>query len=386
MQTAALQDKERTLIMRTGENIFKRKDGRWEARYHKGRDPSGKLLYGFCYGKTYSEAKARMEEAKKTVPAWTPYTKENLRRPLYCFCEEWLRINQPRLHASTYVKYQSVLEKYIRPQFGGFYPDEVTSQAISDFTQTLLYEKNLSPKTVNDILLIFHSALEYTRKNFSGRMNDIEIIYPKKTQGKIRVLSVSEQKILTEYLLTDMDLCKFGVLLSLWTGLRIGEICALRCGNISLCDESIQVESTMQRLKKQPPDTGSKTSVLIGPPKSPSSVRLIPLTEQTLDLCKKMLPDGDDAFVLSGTTRYIEPRALQFRFQKYVDDCNLKDVHFHTLRHTFATRCIEAGVDVKSLSEILGHSNATITMNRYVHCSMDMKRKNLGKLDLLCLG
>lgn len=160
MQTAALQDKERTLIMRTGENIFKRKDGRWEARYHKGRDPSGKLLYGFCYGKTYSEAKARLEEAKKTVPAWTPYTRENLRRPLYCFCEEWLRINQPRLHASTYVKYQSVLEKYIRPQFGGFYPDEVTSQAISNFTQTLLYEKNLFPKTVNDILLIFHSVLE----------------------------------------------------------------------------------------------------------------------------------------------------------------------------------------------------------------------------------
>ena len=81
----------------------------------------------------------------------------------------------------------------------------------------------------------------------------------------------------------------------------------------------------------------------------------------------------------------MEPRVLQFRFQKYVDDCNLKDVHFHTLRHTFATRCIEAGVDVKSLSEILGHANATITINRYVHCSMDMKRKNLDKLDLLNL-
>ena len=137
--------------MRTGENIFKRKDGRWEARYHKGRDASGKLLYGFCYGKTYSEAKARMEEAKKSAPSWTPSAKANLRLPFYSFCDEWLRINHPRLHTSTYVKYQSVLEKYIKPQLGGFYPDELTSRIISDFSQKLLYEKRLSPKTVKDI-------------------------------------------------------------------------------------------------------------------------------------------------------------------------------------------------------------------------------------------
>ena len=371
--------------MRTGENIFKRKDGRWEARYHKGRDASGKLLYGFCYGKTYSEAKARMEEAKKAAPAWTPSSKATSRRPLHDYCDEWLRINQPRLHASTYVKYQSVLEKYIKPQLGGFYPDELTSRIISDFSQKLLYEKMLSPKTVKDILLILHSVLEYTQKNYSGRMNAIEIIYPKNEQGKIRVLSIQEQKILTEYLLTNMDLCKFGVVLSLWTGLRIGEICALRCSNISLRDKSIQIESTIQRLKNLSPDAKTKASVMLGPPKSPASVRTIPLTNQTLDLCQKMLPDREDAFILSGTPHYMEPRVLQFRFQKYVDDCNLKDVHFHTLRHTFATRCIEAGVDVKSLSEILGHANATITINRYVHCSMDMKRKNLDKLDLLNL-
>lgn len=291
--------------MRTGENIFKRKDGRWEARYHKGRDASGKLLYGFCYGKTYSEAKARMEEAKKSAPSWMPSAKANLRLPFYSFCDEWLRINHPRLHTSTYVKYQSVLEKYIKPQLGGFYPDELTSRIISDFSQKLLYEKRLSPKTVKDILLILHSVLEYTQKNYSGRMNAIEIIYPKNEQGKIRVLSIQEQKILTEYLLTNMDLCKFGVVLSLWTGLRIGEICALRCSNISLRDKSIQIESTIQRLKNLSPDAKTKTSVMLGPPKSPASVRTIPLTNQTLDLCQKMLPDREDAFILSGTLHYI---------------------------------------------------------------------------------
>ena len=152
-----------------------------------------------------------MEEAKKSAPSWMPSAKANLRLPFYSFCDEWLRINHPRLHTSTYVKYQSVLEKYIKPQLGGFYPDELTSRIISDFSQKLLYEKRLSPKTVKDILLILHSVLEYTQKNYSGRMNAIEIIYPKNEQGKIRVLSIQEQKILTEYLLTNMDLCKFGV-------------------------------------------------------------------------------------------------------------------------------------------------------------------------------
>ncbi|MGN1450934.1 MAG: site-specific integrase, partial [Eubacteriales bacterium] len=183
--------------MRTGENIFKRKDGRWEARYRKGRDASGKLVYGFCYGKTYSEAKIRMEEAKKSLSAWTPSAKGNDRRPFHCFCDEWLRINQPRLHTSTFVKYQSVLEKHIKPNLGGFYPEELTSQSVSHFSQKLLYEKGLSPKTVKDILLICHSVLEYTRKNYSGRMPEMEFIYPKNVQGKIRVLSVAEQKILT---------------------------------------------------------------------------------------------------------------------------------------------------------------------------------------------
>lgn len=372
--------------MRTGENIFKRKDGRWEARYHKGRAPSGKLLYGYCYGKTYTEAKARMEDAKQQESWPDSYNGTNLRRPFCAFCDDWLSNNQPRLQVSTFVKYQSVLEKYIKPALGSFFPDELTSQAVSNFSQQLLYQQGLSPKTVKDILLVLHAALEYTKKHYCGRMQAIEIIYPKEERGKICVLSISEQKKLTEYLLTDIDLCKFGVLLSLWTGLRIGEICALRCGNISLCDRSIQIEHTMQRLKNPEPNAEEKTIVLIGSPKSPSSVRTIPLAKQTYALCEKMLPVAKDAFVLTGTLHYMEPRALQFRFKKYVEACEIKDVHFHTLRHTFATRCIEAGVDAKTLSEILGHSNATITINRYVHCSMDMKRKNMDKLDLLELA
>lgn len=369
--------------MRTGENIFKRQDGRWEARYHKGRDSTGKLIYGFCYGKSYSEAKARVEAAKQQTSFLSNADKELLHKPFCYYCEEWLKVNRLRVRASTYAKYQSVLEKHIIPYLGGFFPNELTSKMVSDFSQTMLYEKAIAPKTVKDILLVLHSIVKYTSKHFVGKIGEIEIIYPKVEEQSIRVLSTEEQKKLTEYLITNPDRCKLGVLLSLWTGLRIGELCALRGKAISICDEMIHIESTIQRVRQPCSETiqSSKTSVIIGPPKSKASIRFIPLTKSTLELYQRMLPLQDEDFILTGSTHYLEPRALQYRFKKYMHDCGFKNVHFHTLRHTFATQCIEAGVDAKTLSEILGHSSPTITIKKYVHSSMNMKRKNLDKLD-----
>jgi integrase len=369
--------------MRTGQNIFKRRDGRWEARYHKGRDSAGKLIYGFCYGKSYSEVKARVEEAKRQASIFIEASPELLRKQFHHYCEEWLKVNQLRVRTSTYTKYQTALEKHIIPALGNFFPNELTSIMISNFSQSMLYEKGLSSKTVKDILLVLHSVVKYTSKHYVGSMAEIEIIYPRVEERTVRVLSASEQKKLTEYLLIDADRCKLGVLLSLWTGLRIGELCALRGKGISCCDGLIRIEATMQRVRKSNSEAvqAPKTSIIIGPPKSKSSIRSIPLTKTTLDLCQRLLPLQDHEFVLSGTSHYMEPRALQYKFKEYMDDLNFGEVHFHTLRHTFATRCIEAGVDVKTLSEILGHSNPTITIKKYVHSSMDMKRRGLDRLD-----
>lgn len=383
MKPVALITERKDVTMRTGENIFKRRDGRWEARYHKGRDSNGKLIYGFCYGKSYSEAKARVEEAKQQTSFFIGTSTELPRKPFHYYCEEWLKANQLRVRDSTHAKYHSALKKHIIPALGCFFPNELTSKMVSDFSQSMLYEEGLAPKTVKNVLLVLHSAIKYTSKHFAGKMSEIEIIYPKVEEKPARVLSVVEQKKLTEYLLTDTDRCKLGVLLSLWTGLRIGELCALRGKDISLCDETIHIEATIQRIRRPRAENGraSKTSVVIGPPKSKASIRLIPLTKSMLELYRKMLPLQDDEFILSGTAHYLEPRALQYKFKKYMDDCGFKNVHFHTLRHTFATRCIEAGVDAKTLSEILGHSSPTITIKKYVHSSMDMKRKNLERLD-----
>ena len=197
----------------------------------------------------------------------------------------------------------------------------------------------------------------------------------------MRVLSPAEQKRLMKYLFEDMDSCKFGVLLALLTGMRIGEICALRWDDINLKDKTIRVHATMQRLKNIDSVVEGKTKIIIGSPKSDKSNRIIPMTGQTALLCERMQTKSKADFVLTGTEQFMEPRTLQYRLKKYTAACGLEGVHFHTLRHTFATRAVEVGFDVKTLSEILGHSTTTVTLERYVHSSLELKRTNMNKLD-----
>ena len=141
----------------------------------------------------------------------------------------------------------------------------------------------------------------------------------------------------------------------------------------------------MQRLQNTESDAETKTKIIIGTPKSDTSLRTIPLTEQAAELCGRMNPQSKAAYVLTGTDKYMEPRTLQYRLEKYTSECGLEGVHFHTLRHTFATRCVEVGFELKSLSEILGHASTAITLDRYVHASMDFKRDNMSKLSAVGL-
>lgn len=201
----------------------------------------------------------------------------------------------------------------------------------------------------------------------------------------MRVLSRSEQKILIDYLLTDLNSCKFGILFTLYTGLRIGEICALKWENINLNDGLVYINATMLRIKNIEADPEAKTKIIINDPKSFSSSRIIPLSDYIINLCHKF-QCNNESYVLTGTHKYLEPRTLQNRFNKYCKECNLVGVHFHTLRHTFATRCVEVGFEIKSLSEILGHSNIQITLQRYVHSSLELKRENISKLNKLDLS
>ena len=368
-------------MSKKGENIYKRKDGRWEARYIKGYHPGGTPKYGYCYGRTYREAKQKVSVAKVSLVAGTPAQTVLRKRRFAFYCDEWLRLNRSRVKESTHVKYNGMIEKHIKPRRGGFLVQSLSSVVIEQFSHDLLYEEELSPKSVKDVLTMLHSIVRYTAKQFPELLPMIEIVYPKVPKSEIRVLTKEEQTRLVKYLLNDMDECKFGVLLALLTGMRIGEVCALQWENVCIQEQTVKVKSTMQRLRNFDNNRTSKTKVVISDPKSDTSARVIPLTEYAAKLCRSRWCNNPAAFVLTGeANRYIEPRTMQYKLERYTADCNLEGVHFHTLRHTFATRCVEVDFEIKSLSEILGHSNPRITLERYVHSSMELKRDNMKKL------
>ncbi len=370
-------------MARKGENIYKRKDGRWEARYVKGRELSGKLKYGSCYGRTYREAREKAARCKAALLTGAPPAAEGRHRFAY-YCGEWLRAERGRVKESTFIKYDSVMTKHILPKLGGCFPQGLSTALAERFKEELLGE-GLSVKTVRDILTVLRSVLRYTEKQLPGALPAVEMIFPREPKREARVLTQEEQRRLVSFLRTDMDACKFGVLLALLTGLRIGELCALRWEDVSLGDRMIRVGSTMQRIRDLDHAGPGKTKIVIGSPKSGTSVRMIPLNDSAAGLCGRFDPHCPAAFLLTGTERFMEPRLVQKRLAKYTKECGLEGVHFHTIRHTFATRCVEAGFELKSLSEILGHANTSITLDRYVHSSLELKRENMDKLSAVGL-
>ena len=168
---------------------------------------------------------------------------------------------------------------------------------------------------------------------------------------------------------------KAAILLCLFTGMRLGELCALKWSDIDCKNRTVTVNRTVQRISA----TGhiSKTILMETSPKSESSKRTIPLTDPVLERLRKL--KGDKPYIF-GEDKPLDPRTMQQRFKRLLKEAGVDDRNFHTLRHVFATNCIENGMDVKALSEILGHADVKITLNRYVHPTMDTKRQQLGIL------
>lgn len=352
---------------RRGENIYKRKDGRWEARYVKEITADGKKKYGSVYASSYKEVKAKqqlciLQPTKNHNPINITVTE---------LITEWLSSMKNQVKPCTYQKYECVCRNHIISDLGTIAVQYISQFTIMSFTEKLL-KKNLSTKTVNDILIVLGLALKYAQETYSIAVPKIN--YLKEHQKEMRVFSVQEQKVITEYLLQQIDIHKFGVLLALYTGMRIGELCALQWDDIT--DEYIIINKTMMRIKNEQ----SKTEVKIGSPKSESSNRIIPTPKCLLPIINQFRGNG---YVLSNDKlKYTEPRLMQIKFGKMIDECKIEKANFHALRHTFATRCIEAGVDVKTLSELLGHSDVKTTLNRYVHSSFELKQKSMEQLEM----
>lgn len=290
--------------------------------------------------------------------------------------DDWLMVNKNKFKQSTYQGYKYKIDKYITGHYIAAYNIfSVTEAQAIDFVN-MLVNKQLSSKTINDIISLLNSLFDFAEKRY--KMFHINVPYVKNTYKEMRVLSVSEQKHLEHYLIQDMDNYKFGIYIALYTGIRIGELCALKWSDIH--DGTINVNKTVIRLKD-----GNKTKIVIDTPKTNHSFRTIPIPNFLNKIIENNRKQSEQYVLASDKISFVEPRLMQIHFKKAISDCEISDASFHTLRHTFATRCVECGFDIKSLSEILGHSNVQITLNKYVHSSMELKQFNMNKLQKIAI-
>lgn len=374
-------------MSRKGENITKRRDGRWEARVLKGYDLNGKAKYQSLYGKTYTEARRKKEIyiRSEEVASERKYDQNIL------ICEiavDYLAHIQNEIRESSYYRYRAITQKHIVPFLGKRKIGELSTKLIDEFISEkksngrLNGSGGLSPKRTNDILSVLKQILTYAEAH-GCHTQKIVFSHPKAEKQHAEILSSQEESTLISYLLPKQDPSCFGVVISLYTGLRIGELCALRWEDVDLKEKTLSVNKTLQRIPDDS-DTQKKTKITITEPKTPSSVREIPipsfLVSHFSQYQKKAALDG---YVLTGSERYIEPSNYYVKYQLWLNECGIGRYSFHTLRHTFATRCIENGVDAKALSEILGHSDVRVTLARYVHPTMEHKRANMERLSAI---
>lgn len=353
-------------MAKKGLNIYRRKDGRWEGRYRSGYNENGRTKYSSIYGKSYSAVREQLE--LKLAEA---------RSGNICSCRStvgeiidmWLADVKNKVKESTLANYAMKVRKHILPCFAGVKYDKLTADDLNEFI-TRKCSENLSAKYVSDIVTLLKSAAKFANRRY-GYANRIDCVtLPRSVNtSDSRLLSAAEQDKLKAALTKDVTCSDAGILLSAVTGIRIGELCALKWDNIDLEKGMITVRQTVQRVMKN----GGGTKLLVTSPKSTSSVREIPLPDFIIPYLKKVRSENDH-FLLSGSSKIIEPRTMQYRFKSILKRTGLPYVNFHALRHMFATNCIALGFDVKTLSEILGHSSVQITLNRYVHSSMERKR------------
>lgn len=163
-------------MSRRGENIYKRKDNRWEGRYIKGYDYKGKTLWGYVYAPSYRECREKLTAAKQS-PKTKPQTN---RKDFNYFCDEWLVLSRNRVKESTYVKYYNTVTNHIKPNLGAYLPQNLNTVIIEEFSNELLVS-GLSPKTVRDILTVMKAILKHCRRQIGNAFPDIEVLYPKDT-------------------------------------------------------------------------------------------------------------------------------------------------------------------------------------------------------------
>lgn len=372
---------------RHGENIRKRKDGRWEARYIQRYTAGGQAIYRYVYGKTYQEAKNKRQNEQETAKQLAQTMCQDRKLTFAQLADEWLLTKEAIVKPSTYANYVRIVQRHLLPELGTCYVSALRQAELEQFLQYKLQSGRLdgpgglSVKTVSDVRSVLKMIVAYGESRGFGNLASVHLKLPAFRQPQISVLSGRDQERLGTYLFSETKPLNLGIMLSLYAGLRIGEVCALQWQDFDFDAGTITVSKTVIRIQNTEPNAVSRTRLLIEKPKTAASARVVPLPDDLLPIYMENRK-ASACYVLTGTDQFMEPRRCLDKYKKVLAAAGTADYNYHALRHTFATQCVDHGFDIKTLSEIMGHANVTITMQRYVHPSLSRKKEQMNLLPI----
>lgn len=306
-------------------------------------------------------------------------------------CADWEQSVACQVKPSTFACYRTVIQKHILPYIGEYPIHELNNEILLDFILEKR-EQGLAESTQRLIIFLVKSIVHLGGKKGKFPAEALDYHVPRDRKLSMKLLSQEHMKILMRRLTAARNDFELGLLVSLCTGIRVGELCGLRWEDVDFDTGILRIRRTVSRIRNEEfplkthidsrPIRGeetSKTLLYIGTPKTRTSMRDIPLPDFVMiQLLKRKKADA--SYLLTGSRACMEPRGVQRRFKNLLRKCGLPIINIHSLRHSFASQWIENGFDSKSLSEILGHSSVRITMDIYVHSNMKQKRDYMNRM------
>lgn len=295
---------------------------------------------------------------------------------------QWLEnYIHPSVKVRTYERYRLIVEQHIKDKIGSIELDGLSPLVLQRLITSLLQNgnkktgKGLSASSVNAVISVIQSSLKTAHLlGLAKEYAADKIKRPKLAEKPVECFTIAEQKQIEQAILNGKKDKLYGILLCLYSGLRIGELIALQWSDIDFTKGILTVSKSCH---------DSKNGLIIDEPKTATSRRVIPLPKQLLPILKDVKKRSDSSFVVSADGKPVSVRSYQRSFELLLKKLKIPHKGFHSLRHTFATRALECGMDVKTLSEILGHKNPTVTLNRYAHSLMEHKADMMNRLGKL---
>ena len=295
---------------------------------------------------------------------------------------QWLEnYIRPSVKVRTYERYKLIIEQHFKDRIGGMELNGLSPLVLQSFITGLLQSgnrmtgKGLSANSVNAVISVIQSSLKTAHLlGLTKEYTADKLKRPKLKEKPVECFTLAEQKQIEQAVLMGKKDKLCGILLYLYSGLRIGELIALQWSDIDLAKGILTVSKSCH---------DSKDGLIIDEPKTVTSRRIIPLPKQLLLILKSIKKRSDSPFIVSANGKSVSVRSYQRSFELLLKRLNIPHKGFHSLRHTFATRALECGMDVKTLSEILGHKNPAVTLNRYAHSLMEHKANMMNRLGKL---